>query len=58
MKVSANMEQFLPDNVAGWINKEPDNNYNPSNLYNYINGGAELFISYGFTNAVSRQFVS
>lgn len=57
MDVSANMSQLLPDEMNGWNSEHPDNMYTPSNLYNYINGGAELYVSYGFTNAISRHYV-
>ena len=48
--------QYLPTNVDGWSRVGSDKKYNEENLYEHINGGAELFISYGFNEAISRTY--
>ncbi len=47
---------LLPDNVSGWTKGEADREYDPETLYDYIDGGAELYISYNFQQVVSRRY--
>jgi hypothetical protein len=49
---------FLPDDTGAWSPGEADKRYNPDNLFDYINGGAELYLSYGFTEVLSRRYAS
>jgi len=49
------LSKFIPDEINGW-NKNDVQSYNPETLYQYINGGAELYISYGFEKMVSCIF--
>ena len=51
----ADLFEFIPDEINGW-NKNDVQSYNPETLYQYINGGAELYISYGFEKMVSCIF--
>lgn len=51
-----NLIDQLPDNINGWEKATERTIYTPDNLYHYIDGGAELFISYGFNNASSIVF--
>ncbi|MCP4152269.1 MAG: hypothetical protein GY757_31315 [bacterium] len=46
----------LPLEVPGWTVTGEDVFYNPGNLHNYINGGAELYISYDFKKLLSRKY--
>lgn len=55
-QAQTSMEDLLPASVSGWEIAEEDGKYGPDNLYEYINGGAELYISYGFTGALSRIY--
>jgi hypothetical protein len=48
--------QILPDAIAGWKKAGPPNLYTPENLSTYIDGGAELYISYNFKNALSMKY--
>ena len=48
---------LVPEEVDGWRASQKDGFFNPDNLYDYINGGAELYLSYGFERAVNRTFV-
>jgi hypothetical protein len=45
----------LPDSIAGW-NTDIRDTWDRSTLYQYINGGAELFLSYSFEEARSRVY--
>jgi hypothetical protein len=49
--------QVLPDAIAGWKRAVPPNLYTPGTLSTYIDGGAELFISYNFKNALSMKYL-
>ena len=49
--------QILPDTIAGWKKADPPNLYTPGNLSTYIDGGAELYISYNFKNALSMKYM-
>ena len=51
-----NIKTLLPDSINEWKKKTEDKLYTPENLYDYIDGGAELYISYGFTEVVSRIY--
>lgn len=48
--------QNLPDTITGWKKADPPNLYTPGTLSTYIDGGAELFISYNFKNALSMKY--
>jgi uncharacterized protein DUF6599 len=52
----ADLTEFLPAEINEW-NKNEVQTYNTENLYEYINGGAELYISYGFENMMSCKYV-
>jgi hypothetical protein len=48
--------KFLPDSINGWSKMETDQVFNRENLYDYINGGAELYLSYGFQSLLNRTY--
>ena len=48
-------DDFLPAQMGSWA-LSSDTIYTPDNLYDYINGGAELYISYGFRNVLSKSY--
>lgn len=50
------LSQLLPLSVTGWERTDDDRYYDEETLFNYINGGAELYISYGFNNVISRRY--
>ncbi len=45
----------LPENVAGWTKGE-ETVYTRETIYTYIDGGAELYLSYGFSSVLSRAY--
>ena len=55
MDVSLEIRELLPDSISVYqsINEE---NYTREDLFDYINGGAELFNSYGFVKLHSRRY--
>jgi hypothetical protein len=48
--------QILPDTIAGWKKAEAPDLYTPENLSKYIDGGAELYLSYNFKNALALKY--
>jgi hypothetical protein len=46
----------IPDSLNGWTVKETLQIGTKEALYDYIDGGAEQFISYGYINAVSKTY--
>ena len=56
MKVSPALAQLMPDTVEDWQTDRADQTYNRENLYEYINGGAELYLSYGFRELISCTY--
>jgi len=46
----------LPDSLSGWKKLGEDKTYNEQNLYDYIDGAAELYISFGFTKVFNRIY--
>jgi len=51
------MEDFLPDTILGWSTNKTTPLLSHSDLYGYMDGGAELYISYGFRAALSRTYL-
>ena len=51
-----NLEKFLPDELEGWQILQEDQHYDKESLYEYIDGGAELYLSYGFQKLFSRTY--
>ncbi len=47
---------MLPDETSGWSKDKRDRKFGPDNLYDYINGGAELYNSYGFLGMLNRTY--
>ena len=48
---------LLPEEVDGWKAPAHDGIYGRDNLYDYINGGAELYLSYGFKKVINRTYL-
>lgn len=46
----------LPAEIDGWKKADKDTFYNPENLFKYIDGGAELYISYNFRQALAQKY--
>jgi len=53
-----NFTELMPNDIKDWIIEEKDQMYGPHNLHEYINGGAELFLSYDFHQLFSRIYTS
>jgi hypothetical protein len=46
----------LPGRVAGWAAVGEDKFYTTDNLFEYIDGGAELYLSYGLSSVLARNY--
>jgi hypothetical protein len=46
----------LPGTIGDWRKAEKPAVYTPNDLFGYIDGGAELYISYNFRNALSLKY--
>ena len=46
----------LPGEISGWKKSAKGTFYTPENLYEYINGGAELYISYNFRQTLAQKY--
>jgi hypothetical protein len=51
-----NLYSILPAEVSGWKKAEPPEAYDKSNLFDYIDGGAELYISYNFQKLLAVRY--
>ena len=48
--------KILPDKVDRWSRVEPPATYSPKTLSDYIDGGAELYLSYNFKGALAVKY--
>ncbi len=48
--------KILPETIDGWEKTGPPGLYTPENLSKYIDGGAELYLSYNFKAALSLKY--
>jgi hypothetical protein len=55
-KDTSELKLLLPAEVDGWKAAQKDGIFNKKTLYDYIDGGAELYLSYGFEKAVNRTY--
>jgi hypothetical protein len=51
------LQDLLPNVPENWKQDGPAQVYSPENLYDYIDGGAELYISYNFSSVISTRFI-
>jgi hypothetical protein len=56
-KGTSDLALFLPDTLQGWKVTGEDARYSRDTLYDYIDGGAELYLSYGFKGVINRTYV-
>ncbi|MFQ6113840.1 MAG: DUF6599 family protein [bacterium] len=55
---SSDLGRLLPTKLQGWEIAGRDKVYNRQNLYDYIDGGAELYLSYGFEQLLNRTYTA
>lgn len=49
-------DKILPETIDGWKRSGPPDTYAAETLSTYIDGGAELYISYGFKAALALKY--
>ena len=47
---------FFPETVQGWRVQGREETFSPENLYEYIDGGSELYLSFGFRKLTVRTY--
>jgi len=52
-----NLTRLLPDTPKGWIKSESPQTYNRQNLFDYIDGGAEVYLAYDFRLLVIQKYI-
>jgi hypothetical protein len=57
MPLSSSENNFFPAVVRGWVLTSEPEIYTPENLYEYIDGASELYISYGFGKLFTRRYL-
>lgn len=57
MQPNDGIMDLLPESPPGWRIEGESKIYTRDNLYEYIDGGAELFLSFGFERMTSRIYV-
>lgn len=50
------MDGLVSSEVNGWKGDGKDGWYDRTNLYDYINGGAEVYLAYAYKSAFARRF--
>lgn len=51
------MEKLVPTSMSGWKSDGQDATYDRKTLYDYIDGGAEVYLAYGFRQVLARRLV-
>jgi hypothetical protein len=55
-QANSDITVLLPDTIEDWKVSAKDQIYNRENLYDYIDGGAEFYLSYGLKKVISRTY--
>lgn len=54
---ASNLAVMLPAEAHGWKPEDPDSIYNAENLYEYIDGAAEVYRSFNVRTVLARRYV-
>ena len=47
-----------PDRLQGWKSIDPPQNFTGKELYVYMNGGAEIYLSRGFKQLITQKYIN
>ena len=50
------MDELLPESIEGWKKCDSTFHYNRETLFDYIDGGAELYLAYDFKNLAVQKY--
>lgn len=53
---NSNPWEKLSDKINNWVAADEDRTYHEDDLFDYIDGGAELFLSFGFNKVFNRIY--
>lgn len=53
---TVDLSRSIPMSVAGWHASEEDESYGRDTLYDYMNGGAEVFLAFDFREVFVRRY--
>jgi hypothetical protein len=55
---ATDLSSFIPhdDEIAGWFKEDVHRIYKGESLYEYINGGAEIYHEYGFEQVITQDY--
>jgi hypothetical protein len=56
VSATSSLIELIPTAEGGWIKAEEPEIYHRKNLFDYINGGAELYLSYDFQQLVVQTY--
>ncbi|MFH1195704.1 MAG: DUF6599 family protein [bacterium] len=56
LKAQTNPASTLPESIDGWTKLNGDRIFDTTNLYDYIDGSAELYLSFGFSKVFNRIY--
>jgi hypothetical protein len=51
-----NLSSLLPDPGEGWIKAESSESYDRKNIFDYLDGGAEIYLAYDLKQLVVQKF--
>ena len=54
---STEMSEIVPVSMNGWVCEDNGKYYDPSTLYEYINGGAEVYLAFNFKRLFTRHYL-
>lgn len=59
-QIQEDIKELLPENheLPGWEIRDSIEIYTGDNLFNFINGGADIFLEYGFEEAIKCDFIN
>lgn len=55
-KTKTSLGDLLPKEICGWKAEEKDEFYDPDTIFDYIDGGGEVYRSYNFRLLLGRRF--
>jgi hypothetical protein len=55
-RIVADADRLIPEEIQGWRAAEPVKSFSPATVYDYMDGGAEVYLSYGMKALHVRVF--
>lgn len=58
LAIGSDLISKLPTKIGGWESSKEDKVYDRKNIYDYLDGGAELYLAYNMEKLFSRRYKS